>query len=66
MYEYLVSSYTKHICGLLIWVWEGVKLALHLVSVLRVGWCELDGGSMLLQGMSKLITDKSMVGIYNL
>ena len=47
--KHLVSSYTKHICGLLIWGREGVKWARDLVSVLRVGLCGLHGGSMLLQ-----------------
>jgi len=44
-----VSSYTKHIHGLLIWGWEGVKWARDLVSVRNVGWCGLHGGSMMLQ-----------------
>ena len=48
--KHLVSSYTKHIYGLLTWVREGVKWARDLVSVLKVGWCGLHGGSMLLQG----------------
>ena len=43
-----VSSYTKHIYGLLIWGREGVKCARDLVSALKVGWCGLHGGSMLL------------------
>ena len=36
-----VSSYTKHIYGLLICGWEGVKWAWDLVPVLKVGWCGL-------------------------
>jgi hypothetical protein len=35
--KHLVSSYTKHIYGLLIWGREGVKLARDLVSVIKVG-----------------------------
>ena len=46
--KHLVSSYTKHIYGLLISGREGVKWARDLVSVLKVGWCGLHGGSMLL------------------
>ena len=47
--KHIVSSYTKHIYGLLIWGREGVNWARDLVSVLKVGWCGLHGGSMLLQ-----------------
>ena len=46
--KHLVSSYTKHVYGLLIWGREGVKKARDLVSVLKVGWCGLHSGSMLL------------------
>ena len=46
--KYSVSSYTKHVYGLLIWGREGVKWSRDLVSVLKVGWCGLHGGSMLL------------------
>jgi len=46
--EHLVSSYTKYIYGLLICGREGVKWARDLVSVLKIGWCGLYGGSMLL------------------
>ena len=46
--KHLVSSYTKHVYGLLIWDREGVKWARDLVSALKVGWCGLHGGSMLL------------------
>ena len=46
--KHLVSSYIKHIYGLLISGREGVKWARDLVSVLKVGWCGLHGGSMLL------------------
>jgi hypothetical protein len=45
----LVSSYTKHIYGLLIWGWEGVMWARDLVSCLKFGSCGLHGGSVLLQ-----------------
>ena len=44
-----VGSYTKHTCGLLIWGWEGVKWVRDLVSDLRIRWCGLYGGIMLLQ-----------------
>ena len=44
-----VGSYTKHICELLIWGWEGVKWVRDLVSGLRIGWSGLHGGFMLLQ-----------------
>jgi hypothetical protein len=47
--KHLVSNYTKHIYGLLICGLEGVKWARDLISVLKVGWCGLHGGSMLLQ-----------------
>ena len=46
--KHLVRSYTKHVYGLLIWGWEDVKWARDLVSVLKVGWCGLYGGSILL------------------
>ena len=46
--KHLVSSYTKHMYGLLIWSREGVRGARDLVSVLKVGWCGLYGGSLLL------------------
>jgi len=58
--KHLVSSYTKHIYGLLIWGREGVKWARDLVSVLEFGWCGLHGESY---AMSKLIIDRTMVGI---
>jgi hypothetical protein len=38
-----------YIYGLLIWGREGVKWTRDLVSVLKVGWCGLHGGSVLLQ-----------------
>ena len=63
MYEYLVRSYTKHIYGLLIWGREGVRWARDLVSVLKVGWCGCMEGPRCYQAMSKLIIDKSTVGI---
>ena len=44
----LLSNSTKHIYGLLAWGREGVKCTRDLVSVLKVGWCGLHGGSMLL------------------
>jgi len=44
----LVSTYTKHIYGLFIWGREGAKWARDLVSVIKVVWCGLHGGSMLL------------------
>ena len=44
-----VGSYTKNICGLLIWGWEGVNWVRDLVSGLRVRWSGLHGGLMLLQ-----------------
>jgi len=63
--KHLVSSYTKHIYGLLIRGREGVKWVRDLVSVLKVGWCELHGGGpCCYKATSKLIIDKSMVGIY--
>ena len=46
--KHLVSRYTKHIYGLLIWGMEGVKCARDLVYALKVGWCGLHGGCMLL------------------
>jgi len=50
VYETLSKQlYKTYIYGLLIWGWEGVKWARDLVSVLKVGWCGLRGGSMLLQ-----------------
>ena len=62
--KHLLSSYTKHIHGLLIWGREGVTWARDIVSVLKVGWCGLHGGTMLFyQATSKLIIDKSMAGI---
>jgi len=65
--KHLASSYTKHIYGLLIWGWEGVNWARNLISVLRVGWCGLHGGGggcpCCYQAMSKLVIDKSMLGI---
>jgi len=39
--KHLVSSYTKHVYGLLIEGREGVKWARDIVFVLKVGWCEL-------------------------
>jgi len=45
---HLVSSYTKHVYGLLIWRREGVKWARDLVSVRKFGWCGLHEGSILL------------------
>ena len=44
----LLSNSTKHIYGLLAWGREGVKWTRDLVSVLKVEWCGLYGGSMLL------------------
>ena len=41
-----VGIYTKHICGLLIWGWEGVKWVRDLVSGLRIRWIGLYGGFM--------------------
>jgi len=42
---------------------RGVKWARDLVSVLKVGWCGCMEGPCCYQAMSKLIIDKSMVGI---
>jgi len=42
--KHLVSSYTKHIYGLLLWGWEGVKWVRDLVYVLKVGWCGFGWG----------------------
>ena len=48
--------------GCLYGVGRGVKWARDLVSVRKVGECELHEGSMLLPSMSKLIIVKSIVG----
>jgi len=45
--KYLLSSY-ENMHGLFIWGREGVKWARDLVSVGKVGRCELHEGSMLL------------------
>jgi len=42
--KYLLSSYTK-IRGLFIWGREGVKWGRDLVSVRKIGRCELHEGS---------------------
>jgi hypothetical protein len=36
-----VGSYTKHICGLLIWGWEGIKWVRDLVSGLSWSFSSL-------------------------
>ena len=61
--KHLVSSYTKHVYRLLIWGREGVKWARNLASALRIDGVGCIEGPCCYQAMSKLIIDKSMVGI---
>jgi len=55
--KHLVSSYTKHVYGLLIWGREGVKWARDLVSVPSLDGVGCMEGPCCYQAMSKLIKD---------
>jgi len=46
--QVVYETLNKQLYKTCIWGREGVKWARDLVSVLRVGWCVLHGGSMLL------------------